>query len=145
MKKWLFSICLLCTFLSAWCINNTKVVLQENNDQDNINIEQATNTQWDINEILKNIVMENNECWGDGQLFVDIAILWSADPLKSNWTTQYFLVANWECFKIDERWNLINISGFGGIPTTDYIDFEEIKYALEDSEEKEDNTDGEET
>ena len=34
---------------------------------------------------------------------------------------------------------------FGGIPTTDYIDFEEIKYALEDSEEKEDNTDGEET
>ena len=34
---------------------------------------------------------------------------------------------------------------FGGVPTTDYIDFEEIKYALEDSEEKEDNTDGEET
>ena len=24
---------------------------------------------------------------------------------------------------------------FGGIPTTDYIDFEEIKYALEDEEE----------
>lgn len=31
---------------------------------------------------------------------------------------------------------------FGGIPTTDYIDFEEIKYALEDNEE---NADGEET
>lgn len=31
---------------------------------------------------------------------------------------------------------------FGGIPTTDYIDFEEIKYALEDNEE---NVDGEET
>ena len=29
---------------------------------------------------------------------------------------------------------------FGGVPTTDYIDFEEIKYALEDS--KEENTDG---
>ncbi len=34
---------------------------------------------------------------------------------------------------------------FGGIPTTDYIDFEEIKYALEDSEEKEENADIEET
>lgn len=31
---------------------------------------------------------------------------------------------------------------FGGIPTTDYIDFEEIKYALEDNEE---TADGEET
>lgn len=28
---------------------------------------------------------------------------------------------------------------FGGIPTTDYIDFEEIKYALKDSKENEDN------
>ena len=27
---------------------------------------------------------------------------------------------------------------FGGIPTTEYVDFEEIKYALEDSKEKED-------
>lgn len=34
---------------------------------------------------------------------------------------------------------------FGGIPTTDYIDFEEIKYALEDSEDNEENVDGEET
>ncbi|MFR2533959.1 MAG: AAA family ATPase [Clostridia bacterium] len=34
---------------------------------------------------------------------------------------------------------------FGGIPTTDYIDFEEIKYALEDSEANEENADGEET
>ena len=34
---------------------------------------------------------------------------------------------------------------FGGIPTTDYIDFEEIKYALEDSEDNEENADGEET
>ncbi len=33
---------------------------------------------------------------------------------------------------------------FGGIPTTDYIDFEEIKYALEDSEDNEENADGEE-
>lgn len=30
-------------------------------------------------------------------------------------------------------------SVFGGIPTTDYIDFEEIKYALKDSKENEDN------
>ena len=34
---------------------------------------------------------------------------------------------------------------FGGIPTTNYIDFEEIKYALEDSENNEENADGEET
>lgn len=34
---------------------------------------------------------------------------------------------------------------FGGIPTTDYIDFEEIKYALEDSKYNEEAADGEET
>lgn len=34
---------------------------------------------------------------------------------------------------------------FGGIPTTNYIDFEEIKYALEDSEDNEENADDEET
>lgn len=33
---------------------------------------------------------------------------------------------------------------FGGIPTTDYIDFEEIKYALEDLEKDGENTNGEE-
>ena len=132
MKKWLFSICLLSVFLLAWCGNNTKVVLQENNNQDNINIEQTTNTQWDINEILKNIVMENNQCWDDSQLFVDIAILWSATPLKPNWTTQYFLVANWECFKIDERWNLSDNSWFGNIPTTIDLSWDENwEYHLE--------------
>lgn len=34
---------------------------------------------------------------------------------------------------------------FGGIPTTNYIDFEEIKYALEDSENNEENVGGEKT
>lgn len=34
---------------------------------------------------------------------------------------------------------------FGGIPTTDYIDFEEIKYALEDSKDNEETADGKET
>lgn len=34
---------------------------------------------------------------------------------------------------------------FGGIPTTDYIDFEEIKYTLEDLEDNEENADGKET
>ena len=34
---------------------------------------------------------------------------------------------------------------FGGIPTTNYIDFEEIKYALEDSKENEETTYVEET
>ena len=32
---------------------------------------------------------------------------------------------------------------FGGIPTTNYVDFEEIKYVLKDSEEEEQNNDGE--
>lgn len=34
---------------------------------------------------------------------------------------------------------------FGGIPTTDYIDFEEIKYALEDSKDNEETANSEET
>lgn len=34
---------------------------------------------------------------------------------------------------------------FGGIPTTDYIDFEEIKYALEDSKDNEETADDEKT
>lgn len=34
---------------------------------------------------------------------------------------------------------------FGGIPKTDYIDFEEIKYALENSEDNEENTNGKKT
>ena len=34
---------------------------------------------------------------------------------------------------------------FGGIPLTDYIDFEEIKYALEESSNNEENNNGEET
>ena len=34
---------------------------------------------------------------------------------------------------------------FGGIPTTSYVDFEEIKYVLEDSKEKEEENNGEET
>ena len=34
---------------------------------------------------------------------------------------------------------------FGGIPTTNYIDFEEIKYALEDMENNEENAHGKET
>lgn len=34
---------------------------------------------------------------------------------------------------------------FGGIPTTSYVDFEEIKYVLEDSKEKEVKNNGEET
>ena len=33
---------------------------------------------------------------------------------------------------------------FGGVPTTSYVDFEDIKYVLEDSDTNEDNSDGEE-
>ena len=33
---------------------------------------------------------------------------------------------------------------FGGVPTTTYVDFEEIKYVLEDSTDKEVETNGEE-
>ena len=34
---------------------------------------------------------------------------------------------------------------FGGIPTTSYVDFEEIKYVLEDSKDKEVRKNGEAT
>jgi len=83
--------------------------------------EQGTQTnenQTEINDVLKNIIMEKNQCWDDSQLFVDIAILWIADQLKPNWTAEYFLVADWQWFYIDKRGNLNNSCWFWGIPTT---------------------------
>lgn len=93
---------------------------------------QTNEKQTEINDILKDIVMEQNQCLDDGKLFVDIAVLWSAEPIAPDWATSYFLVANWECYKIDERWNLIDTSGFGNIPTTiDLSQDENWEYHLE--------------
>ncbi len=112
MKKRLFSICLLSVFLLAWCGNKTEII---DNIQDNTNIQQYS--LWtSIYDILKDIIIQNNECRDNNKLFVDISVLWNA--VNSNWNTEHYLVTNWECFGIDERWNLNNAWWFGDIPTT---------------------------
>ena len=128
MKKRLFTICLLSVFLLAGCTNNTEII---DNIQDNETIQQYS--LWtSIYDIFKDIIAQNNECWDNNRLFVDISILWSA--ANSNWNIEYYLVTNWECFGIDERWNLNNAWGFGNIPTAIELsqDFEQhynlVKY-----------------
>ncbi len=112
MKKYLFSIWLLSIFLLAWCENNTETI---DNIQNNETIQQYS--LWtSIYDILKDIIIQNNECRDNNKLFVDISILWYA--VNSNWNTEHYLVTNWECFGIDERWNLNNAWWFGDIPTT---------------------------
>ena len=112
MKKWLLNICLLGLFLLAWCTNNTETI---DNIQDNENLQQYS--LWtSIYDIFKDIIAQNNECLDNSKLFVDISILWNA--VNSNWNTEHYLVTNWECFGIDERWNLNNAWWFGDIPTT---------------------------
>lgn len=121
MKKWLFAICLLSIFLLTGCTNNIETI---DNFQDNETIQQYS--LWtSIYDILKDIITQNNECRDNNKLFVDISILWYA--VNSNWNTEYYLITNWECFGIDERWNLNNDWGFGNIPTTIEIsqDFEQ--------------------
>ena len=121
MKKWLFAICLLSIFLLMGCTNNIETI---DNIQDDENIQQYS--LWtSIYDILKDIITQNNECRDNNKLFIDISILWYA--VNSNWNTEYYLITNWECFGIDERWNLNNDWGFGNIPTTIEIsqDFEQ--------------------
>lgn len=125
MKKRIFSVCLLNIFLLAGCTNHTETTdnIQNNTDTQQINIQQS-----DINEMLKTIINDYNPCDNNGKLFVDIAILWNST--NDNWNTEYYLVTNGECFKIDERWNLGNISGFGNIPTMIEISRNENVYSL---------------
>ena len=112
MKKWLFSICLLSVFLLTWCGNNTETI---DNIQNNEIIQQYS--LWtSIYDIFKDIIAQNNDCLDNSKLFVDISVLWNA--VNSNWNTEHYLVTNWECFGIDERWNLNNAWWFGDIPTT---------------------------
>lgn len=122
MKKWFFGICLLSMFLLVWCANNTE-------DSDiNISTEQWESVKPDIKEILKTIVKNHESCNEDGKMFVDIAILWDSE--KDNWNTEYYLVANGECFRIDERWILGNENGFGNVPTTIELSQDENGYNL---------------
>lgn len=112
MKKRLFTICLLSVFLLAGCTNNTEII---DNIQDNETIQQYS--LWtSIYDIFKDIIAQNNDCLDNSKLFVDISVLWNA--VNSNWNTEHYLVTNWECFGIDERWNLNNAWWFGDIPTT---------------------------
>ncbi len=102
MKKFLLSIFLLSYFLITWCSNdveNSNSIIQDEN----------------INEILENII-KNHESYDDSKLFINFALLWSS--VNNKWNTEYYLVIDWQSFYIDERWNLNNAWGFGGIPTT---------------------------
>ena len=102
MKKiiaWL----LLGTLLLAWC-STEKANNISNIEQDN------------INEIIKTAIKAYESCEDNSVTFIDFAILWNSK--KDNWNIEYYLIANGEWFKIDERWNLVDTCWFGGIPTT---------------------------
>lgn len=123
MKKHLFVILLLSIFLITGCTSNI-----ETNNENNINIQQNTQ-QSDIYETFKDIIKQQENCGDDSEMFIDIAMLWSSE--KDNWNTEYYLVTNWEWFKIDERWNLSDTCGFG-IPMAIELDKDNnlIKYEL---------------
>ena len=72
-----------------------------------------------INNILKNFIIKNDNCGDDSQMFVNFAILWT--DKNNNWNTEYYLMVNWEWFKIDKRWNLGDTCWFG-IPVTIELD-----------------------
>jgi len=120
MKKYLFSIILLFVFFVSWCGNTTK------NDNSQSNVQDALE-QLDVNELLKTIV-KNHESCGDCEMFVDISVLWNSE--NNNWNMEYYLVTNGEWFKIDERWNLGDVWGFGEVPTTIELSKDEIWYNL---------------
>ena len=117
MKKYLWVIFACCCVLLYWCWNTSENISQNS---------ETTNSS--INETLKTIVHNHESCDENSEIFVDIAILWSSE--NDNWNTEYYLVANWECFEIDERWNLDNIWGFGNIPTVIELSQNENWYNL---------------
>lgn len=106
-----------CTNVKDTC--TTADCLPDNWEQEN----QRNENQTEINNILKGIVIEKNQCWDDSQLFVDIALLWNST--KENWNKEYYIVTNWQWFYVDERWNLNNSCWFGWIPTTIELSLEE--------------------
>lgn len=129
MKKWLFSTCILSIFLLAGCTNNTKIS-QEIDNQNNIDFEQQNDTEkLDINDVLKSIIKEKESCSDDSEMFIDIAILWTAN--SNNWNSEYYLMTNGEWYKIDERENLSDTCGFG-IPMTIELDKDNnlVRYEL---------------
>lgn len=102
-----------------WCWNNSTNI-PENSE--------TINSNPVINETLKTIVHNHESCDDNSEMFVDIAILWHSE--NNNWNTEYYLVANWECFEIDERWNLGSVSGFGNVPTVIELSQNENWYNL---------------
>jgi len=123
MKKLLpifaFSFLLLCGCTTVKDMCTTSDCLPEDWEQEN----QRNENQTEINNILKGIIIEQNQCWDDSQLFVDIALLWNST--KENWNKEYYIVTNWQWFYVDERWNLNNSCWFGWIPTTIELSLEE--------------------
>ena len=128
MKKFLLlNLILLSGILFTACGNKSEKDSQENNE--NINIEQENNVQQsDIKEVLKNIVKNQESCDDNSEMFVNIILLWNS--INDKWNTEYYLVANWQWFYIDERWNLNNSCGFGNVPTTIELLQNEIWYDL---------------
>ncbi len=110
MKKCLFSILLFTCFITG-CTNNIEI-----NDQNNINWEQ----QYNIKKTLKNIIKEQRSYDNSSELFVNIVLLWRS--INKNWNTEYYLIADWQWFYIDERWNLNNDWWFSNLPTTIELD-----------------------
>ena len=130
MKKFLLlSLILLSGILSTACGNKTKEDSQGNIEKNNVNIEQENNAQQpDIKEILKNIVKNQESCDDNSEMFVNIVLLWNS--INDKWNTEYYLVADWQWFYIDERWDLNNSCGFGNIPTTIELSQNENWYNL---------------
>lgn len=116
MKKCLLASILLTLFLLTGCWNNIQTTQNE------------APTNQDISDILTSIVHNYSVCGDDSELFVDYALLWSS--IKENGNYEYYLVANWQWFYIDERWNLNNSCWFGWIPTTIELSQSENWYNL---------------
>ena len=104
--------------------NNSNEIINGINTEEDTTVSQESN----INDILKTIIQNRNKCDNDGQIFIDFAILWNWENDK--WNTEYYLVTNWQCFYVDERWNLNNSWWFGDIPTTIELSQDENWYNL---------------
>lgn len=130
MKKFLLlNLILLSGILFTACGNKTEENSQGNIEKNSVNIKQENNVQQpDIKEILKNIVKNQESCDDNSEMFVNIVLLWNS--INDKWNTEYYLVADWQWFYIDERWDLNNSCGFGNIPTTIELSQNENWYNL---------------
>lgn len=102
---WIFALCIM--FLSGCSQNQLTPTIDEDT---------SITQNPDIKDILEVIIKNHSSCDDNSETFVDFAILWTW--INDNWNTEYYIVANWQCFYIDERWNLNNSGWFWSLPTT---------------------------